>query len=55
MDCVQDYIADVRDYIDEPSEGQSEWDDSRVTKHLNKEMRRIGMMIRKFPGVVSQF
>jgi len=47
VECVQDHILDIRDLIDEPEEGQSEWTDTRITKHTNKEMRRIGMMITK--------
>jgi len=47
VECVQDHIADVRDLIDEPTEDLSEWSDSRILRHINKEARRLGMMITK--------
>jgi len=47
VECVQDHILDVRDYIDEPTEDLSEWSDSRILRHINKEARRLGMLITK--------
>jgi len=47
VECIQNHISDVRDYIDEPAEDLSEWSDSRITKHLNKELRNIGTAIAK--------
>lgn len=47
MDCLQDHISTVRDYIDEPSSGASEWTDAQIVGYLNDEVRKVGLMIRK--------
>jgi hypothetical protein len=45
MRSLQEYIYGVRDFIDEPEDGESDFGDSRLTKHINREIIQIAGLI----------
>jgi hypothetical protein len=47
MDCLQNHITTVRDYIDEPATEASEWSDASIVGYLTGEARKVALLIRK--------